>query len=376
MKIKIIALIIFCISNNLVMHGQVKVSEIIQESNLAVSETNKLYFVDFWATWCVPCRYAKKIITETQRNFPKDLHVISISDENSDKVERFITKNPSQLTVVVDYKKSTFNTYEINTLPDGILFNAEGKVLWRGHPADLTPKVIKGFLASTKKRKSLNKFLEVINDPENEITSVKEYTSTKSVEVKQISETLERLQYTESSNSILLKGKLSELISHLSQTYIGQIKVPSQLDKNYQVYLKKPLLKDQNYGFKVLETLGYDFLEKTASKEVVKLKIKKPAFWDVNQIDWGKNVSTHLITDTDITANDTSLKTLSYLLATALDKPVVLICKDSSIISSLHDWQIHYKYFEFLKSNFQDYGIQVTNVNSEFTEYHVIKKAP
>ena len=58
-KKNLLAIVIFLVMVNY-GYSQVKVSEFIQESKIASPESNKLYFVDFWATWCVPCITAKE----------------------------------------------------------------------------------------------------------------------------------------------------------------------------------------------------------------------------------------------------------------------------------------------------------------------------
>lgn len=48
----------------------------------------KFILIDFWATWCGPCRKAIPELNEFAKKFGKKLVVIGISDETADKVKR------------------------------------------------------------------------------------------------------------------------------------------------------------------------------------------------------------------------------------------------------------------------------------------------
>jgi thiol-disulfide isomerase/thioredoxin len=139
-------LIIICILTAFYSYSQIKVSEFLQKSKIASPDNNKLYFVDFWATWCVPCITAKEHLKVLQRQFPDDFYVVSLSSENPVKVERFLEKKPNDLAVVIDYNKETFGKYNVNVLPAGVLFNAKGKVLWEGGAPDVKKYMVERFL--------------------------------------------------------------------------------------------------------------------------------------------------------------------------------------------------------------------------------------
>lgn len=139
-------LIIICILTAFYSYSQIKVSEFLQKSKIASPDNNKLYFVDFWATWCVPCITAKEHLKVLQRQFPDDFYVVSLSSENPVKVERFLEKKPNDLAVVIDYNKETFGKYNVNVLLAGVLFNAKGKVLWEGGAPDVKKYMVERFL--------------------------------------------------------------------------------------------------------------------------------------------------------------------------------------------------------------------------------------
>lgn len=69
----------------------------------------KPVLVDFYATWCGPCKALAPIISEVQKELGPSMKVLKID---------------------VDKKKSISNKYKIKSLPTLAIFQ-NGKILWR-----------------------------------------------------------------------------------------------------------------------------------------------------------------------------------------------------------------------------------------------------
>ena len=122
-KKKHFSLAIICVLTASYSYGQIKVSEFIQYSKIATSNSNKLFFVDFLATWCGPCITAKEHWVVLQKQFPSDFYIVSLTEENPLTVERFLKKKPTELAVAIDYKGETFNDYNVRVTTCGAFMN-------------------------------------------------------------------------------------------------------------------------------------------------------------------------------------------------------------------------------------------------------------
>lgn len=360
---------LFAIVSNIAV-GQITISEFIQESKIADSNKNKLYFVDFWATWCAPCIVAKEQLTVLQEQFPEDFYIVSLSSENPTTVEGFLKRKPTKLAIAMDYDRATFKKYKIRELPQGILFNAHGDVLWRGSSASLTSGIISKFLRQSNKRIALNDFFNVMDYNLGDSTS---YMPSKPLEIKQLKESIEFI-VSETSNYLKLRGNVTSIYGYLSSIYTGQIDVASNYNKTYEVYFKKPFTSREDLIKLFLDELKLSVDKISREGVVLNLNVNTPNFWDSNQIDWGTKISKYIIGDTDITADNVALKGLSYLLATVLDMPVVISGYDISD-TTLYDWQIHHKFFNLMQNNFADYGIAIEKSNKKYDVYQ-LKKTP
>lgn len=59
-----------------------------------IMKENKFAVIDFYATWCVPCRKVSPIIDELERNYGDEVSFLKLDvEENDDLVERFGIKN-------------------------------------------------------------------------------------------------------------------------------------------------------------------------------------------------------------------------------------------------------------------------------------------
>ena len=351
--------------------GQIKVSELIQESKITTTDNNKLYFVDFWATWCGPCIHAKKHLGVIQRQFPQDFYIISLSEESPSTVDRFLSKKPTELAVALDYYGETFNRFNINSLPEGILFNAKGDKLWEGSPGDLNSSVINRFLRQEKSRISLDEFLNII-----EIEEIKEeeYLPSLDIEVKLLPVLAKDLQVVDNDKYLKLKGPLKSIIGYLAKIYKNQININSSINKSYEVYFKKPYYETDNLAYKLVTEMGYKVNRQISKGEVISFELLEPKFWETDIIDWGLENNNYLIGDSDIKADNVTLKDMAYKMAYVLNMPVIIIEEDGRSLVK-HDWEMHYKFFQLMQSSLNDtYGIEVQKKIMDFPIYEIIEK--
>jgi len=109
----------------------------------------KVVLLDFWATWCEPCRKSIPKLGEFQKKFEsKGLVVIGLSQEPMENILPYLEKLPMQYFPAVDLEPKIHKALGINGLPYAILVDRSGKIIWRGQPEALTEKVLEAALAS------------------------------------------------------------------------------------------------------------------------------------------------------------------------------------------------------------------------------------
>ena len=132
-----------------------------------------VYVVEFWATWCPPCRASIPHLTELQKKYKdKGVVFIGISDEKPATVKKFVEQMADKMDyrVAIDQDRKTsegyMEAYDINGIPHAFIVDKEGRVVWNGHPMGgleaALDQVLAGKLdlAKEKKRAAAQKKLE------------------------------------------------------------------------------------------------------------------------------------------------------------------------------------------------------------------------
>ena len=89
----------------------------------------KVVFIDFWATWCPPCRMSIPAVEELYEKFKdEDVVVFGINMESDpDKVRSFAEENDMQYKILMrDQKVGRY--YGVRGIPAFYIINQEGKV--------------------------------------------------------------------------------------------------------------------------------------------------------------------------------------------------------------------------------------------------------
>ncbi len=89
--------------------------------------------VEFWATWCAPCRASIPHMNEMFDKF-KDQGVVfvGLSDEEPETVTTFLQK--TKMEYFVGAKSSSGSEFGVDGIPHAFVFGADGKMKWDGHP--------------------------------------------------------------------------------------------------------------------------------------------------------------------------------------------------------------------------------------------------
>jgi thiol-disulfide isomerase/thioredoxin len=112
---------------------EIKVAEWINSEALTLAGLkDKVAVVEFWATWCPPCRKSIPHLIELADKYKdKGVVVIGLTDEPKEKVEPFAKQ--MKMTYPVGVGSTSSREYGVSGIPHAFVV-VGGKVVWHGHP--------------------------------------------------------------------------------------------------------------------------------------------------------------------------------------------------------------------------------------------------
>ncbi len=86
-------------------------------------------FVNFWATWCAPCRDEMPSMELLNRRFAGKLTMIAVSvDDDQAQIGRFFGDDKPSFAVLWDNEKRAARTYGTSKFPESYLIDPEGRI--------------------------------------------------------------------------------------------------------------------------------------------------------------------------------------------------------------------------------------------------------
>jgi thiol-disulfide isomerase/thioredoxin len=109
--------------------------------------SGKPLVVEFWATWCPPCRKSIPHLNQIYAKYKSQgLEIVGITDENEATVTKFQKQVPMDYNVAINTPQSVYQQFGVEGIPTAFLVNKGGKIVWTGHPMELTEAEIQGAL--------------------------------------------------------------------------------------------------------------------------------------------------------------------------------------------------------------------------------------
>lgn len=90
----------------------------------------KVVYLDFWASWCLPCRKSFPWMNKMLKTYQQQgLEIVAVSlDKDKKQAEAFLQKVEANFTIAFDQRGDSAKAYKLRGMPGSYLIGRDGKL--------------------------------------------------------------------------------------------------------------------------------------------------------------------------------------------------------------------------------------------------------
>jgi len=106
-------------------------ASVVSEANVSALNLDqykgKVVYVDFWASWCGPCKESFPWLNKMVDKYPEVVFLgVNLDKEKAD-AESFLTENPAKFKIIFNPAGSIAEQFEVKGMPYSVLINSSGQ---------------------------------------------------------------------------------------------------------------------------------------------------------------------------------------------------------------------------------------------------------
>ncbi|MFV1982039.1 MAG: TlpA disulfide reductase family protein [Thiohalomonadales bacterium] len=104
----------------------------LQSGNITLKELQgKIVYLDFWASWCVPCRKSFPWMNEMHARYKdKGLVILAVNlDKDPELVAKFLRDYPAKFKIAYDPSGKSAEAYKVLGMPSSYIIDRQGNII-------------------------------------------------------------------------------------------------------------------------------------------------------------------------------------------------------------------------------------------------------